>query len=212
MIPFTSVRWSDALNYCTQCGSTVSRRWVAEDRCERFVCDSCRIVHYQNPRVLVVCVVVLGDKLLMCRRAHEPERGKWIAPSGFLEIGETLQEGAARETFEETGVIVRPDSMHLYSVVDIAGAEQVAVVLRTHLSAPPVIQPGPECSEVRFMSEDEIRQVELAWAGSTGDSTRWFFEQLRLNAFRIQLVNIAFRPGESFHARAYEIARSLDGA
>jgi len=157
----------------------------------------------------VVCAVTCRGKLLMCRRANEPAQGEWITPSGFLEGGETLQEGAARETLEETGVIVDPVSMELLSVIDLAGIEQVAVVFRCELSKEPLIRPGPECLDAAFLAEDEIREVDVAWRDAMGDSMPRFFEQQRTGAFCIRLVNIGVRPGEHYRLREYPIATVL---
>jgi len=54
-------------------------------------------VHYENPRLIVCCAAYWLDKILMCRRALEPGLGKWVVPSGFLEVGESLEQGAVRE-------------------------------------------------------------------------------------------------------------------
>jgi ADP-ribose pyrophosphatase YjhB (NUDIX family) len=169
------------------------------------MCVSCGKVHYVNPRILVVCTVIWQGKLLMCRGALDPARGKWVPPSGYLEIGETLQEGAARETSEETAVRVEPESLHLYAVTNIVTVQQVAVVFRSELLREPVIHPGPECSEVAFMSEDEIGAVEMAWRETAGNSTQRFFEQERTHKYCIQLVNIGTHPDASYSSREYLI-------
>jgi ADP-ribose pyrophosphatase YjhB (NUDIX family) len=164
-------------------------------------------VHFQNPKILVVCLVFLEDKVLMCRRAQEPAPGKWNAPMGYLESGETLQQGAARETYEETGVVVHPDQLDLYSIVDMAGIEQVAVVFRIELRDHPTVRPGPECSEARFLTEGEVCKVDVAWGDKMGESRRIFFQQVRAREFCIQLINTALRPGEVFNSRVYSISQ-----
>jgi 8-oxo-dGTP pyrophosphatase MutT (NUDIX family) len=61
-----------------------------------------------HPSTQVVgCIVEHAGKLLLCRRAIEPCRGKWTVPAGFLELHESTAAGAARETWEETGARVR---------------------------------------------------------------------------------------------------------
>jgi ADP-ribose pyrophosphatase YjhB (NUDIX family) len=153
----------------------------------------------------VVCLVFWEDELLMCRRAHEPACGKWNAPTGYLEKGETLQEGAARETFEEAGIVVDPASLDLYSVINMVGIEQVAIVFRTELTAKPDLRPGPECLEAKFLSEGEVRAIDVAWGDKMGDSRQLFFDQVRARKFCIQLVNTALRPGEIYDSRVYPI-------
>jgi ADP-ribose pyrophosphatase YjhB (NUDIX family) len=193
------------MKYCSECGMQVRLRWMAEDRRERYVCTSCGRVHYQNPRVLVACALFWRDKLLLSRRAHEPARGKWIIPSGFLECGETLQEAAARETFEETGVIVDPAKLELYSVMNIAAMEQVFVSFRAQLSAQPVVRPGSECLEVALMSEEDIPMNEFAWTDSLGNAPRRLFEQIRMGSFAIYLSNVESPGKGGFVSREYPI-------
>ena len=71
-----------------------------DDR-ERYVCTSCDMVHYQNPRIIVGCLVTYEDQVMLCRRAIEPRSGLWTLPAGFMENGETAEAGALRETWEE---------------------------------------------------------------------------------------------------------------
>src|ERR1700692_4622421 len=106
------------MKYCSECGAAVARQWIHQDGRERYVCLSCDRVHCQNPRVIVSCVVAVGQRILMCRRSQEPARGQWVLPSGFLECGETLEQGAARETFEETGVSLDPNQLDLASIIN----------------------------------------------------------------------------------------------
>ena len=89
------------MNYCSSCGSAVARRVPSGDNRERFVCDACGTIHYQNPKIVTGCLPTYGDQVLLCRRAIQPRQGLWTLPAGFLENGETSTEGAARETKEE---------------------------------------------------------------------------------------------------------------
>ena len=78
------------------------RREVPEgDHLERSICDHCGFIDYHNPRVVVGAIPVFENKILLARRAIEPRRGYWTVPGGFMEKGESLQEGAARETWED---------------------------------------------------------------------------------------------------------------
>ena len=90
--------------YCVKCGQSTSRRTPDGDSRERDVCDGCGFIHYENPRSVVGTVPLLGERIILCRRAIAPRRGYWTLPAGFLETGETTEEGAARETREEAGI------------------------------------------------------------------------------------------------------------
>ena len=67
----------------------------------RMVCKDCGFIHYENPKIVTGAVCVWENKFLLCRRAIEPRKGYWTVPAGFLELGETISEGAAREVWEE---------------------------------------------------------------------------------------------------------------
>jgi ADP-ribose pyrophosphatase YjhB (NUDIX family) len=168
------------------------------------------MVHYQNPRVIVTCAVCWRDTVLLCRRAQPPASGKWVMPSGFLECGETLEEGAARETFEETGVVLDPNRLDLYSVVNMTQIEQVAVTFRVQLAAKPEVQPGAECLEAAFFAEGEIPSGFLAWRESMGDRPQRFFDELRRGDFTIQLITIGSNHGVGFRSREYPIGSGLE--
>ena len=89
------------MNYCPECGANVKTKIPHGDNRERYVCTKCEIVHYQNPKIVVGCIPEIDNKILLCKRAIEPRYGFWTIPAGFMELGETLIQGAKRETFEE---------------------------------------------------------------------------------------------------------------
>ena len=194
------------MKFCSECGIAIVRTWVAEEGRERCICLSCGLTHYENPRVIVGCVVFWRDTILMCRRSQEPARGQWTVPSGFLECGETLEEGAARETFEETGVLIDPVRIDLCSIMNMTAIEQVAVSFRTELMTKPIIRPGPECLEVAFMTEQEIAKEQIAWRRSMGGGPQRLFNELRSGQFTIQLATIGSNQGVGFRSREYGIA------
>ena len=79
-----------------------ARMYPPGDHLPRHVCPACAAVHYENPRIVVGCVPEADDgRILICLRAIEPRRGWWTMPAGFMENGETLRAGAARECQEE---------------------------------------------------------------------------------------------------------------
>jgi ADP-ribose pyrophosphatase YjhB (NUDIX family) len=146
----------------------------------------------------------------MCRRAQQPGLGQWIVPSGFLEVGESLEQGAARETREETGLIVDPERLDLCSVVNMTSIEQVAIMFRIELDAEPTLTPGPECLEVAFMSVQEIPADQFAWRSAMGDGPERFSRELRSREFTIQLITLASADGTGFRSREYTISSVND--
>ncbi len=119
------------MKFCSACGHAVSLKTPDQDTIPRYVCDACGVVHYENPKIVVGCVVEHQNKILLCKRAIEPRYGYWTVPAGFMENEETLQEGAARETREEALAEVEVGEM--FAVVDVVRARQVHVMFRATL-------------------------------------------------------------------------------
>lgn len=88
--------------YCTHCGQKLSRK--LEENTMRDYCESCKTYFYDNPLPVASAIVVIDQKLLLVKRKNEPRKGEWCLPSGFAEVGESIQEAALRELKEETGV------------------------------------------------------------------------------------------------------------
>ena len=133
------------------------------DNRERSVCTNCGFIAYENPKVVVGSVIGAGDSVLMCRRAIEPRSGFWTIPAGYLELGETLQEGAAREALEEAEASIAIDG--ILGVFSIARIDQVQVIFRARFagSDAPAFAPGPESQEVRLFAWDDIPWDEIAF-------------------------------------------------
>jgi ADP-ribose pyrophosphatase YjhB (NUDIX family) len=145
-----------------------------DDNRERNVCADCGFVAYENPKVVVGSVVVADSKVLMCRRAIEPRKGFWTLPAGYMELGETVEEGAAREAMEEAGADIAIDGV--LGVFSIARIGQVQVIFRARFGGDgvPRFAAGPESLEVALFSWDEIPWDRIAFP-----SVQW-----ALNAWR----------------------------
>lgn len=148
------------MNFCSQCGQPVTVQVPAGDNRPRHVCGSCGHVHYQNPLIVVGCVPEYRGEILLCRRAIEPRRGFWTVPAGFMEIGETLAEGAIRETWEEAEAQVELGK--LFAIVDVVQARQVHVFFRGWLREP-AFAAGEESLEVRLFAPAAIPWEEIAF-------------------------------------------------
>ncbi len=149
------------INYCSACGSPVTHRIPEGDSLARAVCDTCGTIHYVNPKIVVGCLPVFGDRILMCKRAIEPRYGLWTLPAGFMEINESAAEGAAREALEEANANVEIED--LYTVYSIPHISQVYMMFRARLLDPDV-SPGVESLEVKLVTEEEIPWDQLAFA------------------------------------------------
>ena len=110
------------LNHCSRCGAALRLGMVSGEDRERLACDACGFVAYVNPRLVVTCLPVTeAGEVMLLRRGIEPGRGLWAQPGGFMEIDETVEAGAVRETLEETGLLVEPDEPNGAAVVMIHG-------------------------------------------------------------------------------------------
>ncbi len=147
------------MKYCSACGQSVSRRTPDNDTYERWVCDDCGMIHYQNPLIVVGCVAERNGKILLCKRAIEPRYGYWTVPAGFMELGETIAGGAARETLEEACATV--ELGHLFASVDVVDAGQVHLFFSAKLVSDYGV--GEESLEVGLFSEDEIPWNDIAF-------------------------------------------------
>ncbi|MBS7792893.1 NUDIX hydrolase [Roseococcus sp. SDR] len=130
-----------------------------EDR-ERLVCGDCGFIAYENPKIVVGSVVSEGGRILLCRRAIEPRRGYWTLPAGYMELGETTEEGAKREAWEEARARLELDGV--LAIYSIARIGQVQIIYKARL-AEPGFAPGPESLDVRFFAWEEIPWDDLAF-------------------------------------------------
>ena len=148
------------MNYCCNCGDTVKLGTPSGDDRPRYLCESCGTIHYENPKVVVGCIPEMNGKILLCRRAIEPRSDKWTLPAGYLENGETVAQGALRETFEEAGA--RIEIIAPYALFNICYVNQIYVMFRARLLEGH-IEAGSESSEVRFFSEKDIPWDQIAF-------------------------------------------------
>ena len=134
-----------------------------DDNRERYICADCDYIHYLNPKIVVGTLPVWQDKILLCKRAIEPRYGYWTLPAGFMEEGETVEEGALRETLEEDNarVVIWSSCLVPYVTLSLPQISQVYMLFLTNLSDLN-FAPGSESLVVKLFSEDEIPWDQLA--------------------------------------------------
>ena len=169
------------MNYCSDCGQTVSRKTPAGDTHARWVCDACNTVHYQNPLVVVGCVPERDGKILLCKRAIEPRYGYWTVPAGFMELNESTATGAARETLEEACAEV--EIGHLFAVVDVVDAGQVHLFYTARLLGD--FAAGDESLDVALFSKDEIPWDDIAFQSGRYALKKYFEDNGQNNGAHI---------------------------
>lgn len=138
------------------------------DNRERMVCPDCGYIAYDNPKIVVGAVCTWEDKFLLCRRAIAPSIGLWTMPAGFMELGESMAEGAAREVREEACAEVEVSG--LLGVYEIAHISQVYMVYRAKLLNP-TFAAGDESLDVGLFTKEDIPWNQLAFP-----SVKWSLE------------------------------------
>jgi ADP-ribose pyrophosphatase YjhB (NUDIX family) len=175
------------MNFCPQCGAPVTRKIPEADDRPRFVCETCEEIHYQNPIMVVGTIPESEGRILLCRRAIEPAFDKWTLPAGYLEIGETLQQGAVRETLEEAGYQIV--DLQPYAITNIVRVNQVYIMFRCALGER-VSAPGSESLEVRLFNPDEIPWQEIAFR-SIHKTLKLYCADMEQGSYPVHLFDIA---------------------
>jgi ADP-ribose pyrophosphatase YjhB (NUDIX family) len=172
------------MKFCSSCGTEVT--WVIPegDNRERHVClnPECATIHYSNPRIVTGCLPIHQDKVLLCKRAIEPRSGFWTLPAGFLENGETIEQGAIRESREEAKANLEVE--HLYTLFDLPHIHQVYFFYKASLIDTD-FGPGEESLEVKLFEESEIPWDELAFP-VVEETLKVFFEDKKTNQYSLR--------------------------
>ncbi len=159
------------LNYCSRCGSPLTFGAVSGEERERLSCPRCGFIAYVNPRLVVTTLPVTeAGEVVLLRRGIEPGYGGWAQPGGFLEIDETVNEAAVRETLEETGLVVEPTE-----IVGLYSRPQAAIVVVAFEAriVGGAFRPNPEALEIRPFTPDAIPWRSIPFETSTSALRDW---------------------------------------
>lgn len=175
------------IKHCKNCGMAVVYRVPDDgDTKHRAVCPTCTTIHYENPLNVVGTVPYWGDKVLLCKRNIEPRWGKWTLPAGFMELGETTAQGAARETHEEAGAQIEMEG--LFTLINVAQVGQVHLFYRARLLSDQ-FEPGIETIEAQLYAEDDIPWDELAFK-TVRETLKRFFADRKAGRFGIHDLSL----------------------
>src|SRR3954467_4464308 len=163
------------LKFCSRCGQPLALGLLDTETRDRLICNNCGFIAYVNPRLVVSTIPVTDQgEAVLIRRAIEPGYGAWAQPGGFLEIDETAQEGAVRETLEGTGLIVEPTE-----IVGGSRRPQAAVVVIAWEAR--VVggeaRSTPESLEVRAWAPDRIPWPHIAFQTSAWAVHDWLLQR-----------------------------------
>lgn len=150
----------EEIAFCPLCGNSLNTRQYSDKL--RRTCSKCGYVHFTDPKVGVGVLVVEDQKVLLVRRAMDPERGKWSIPAGFLDRGEDPKETAVREAKEESGLEVAIEGL-----VDVFfnppqhGGASVFILYRATLVGGRA-EAGDDADAVGFFGVDELPDLAFA--------------------------------------------------
>lgn len=181
------------VNFCQWCGGPTKHEVPDGDEKIRAICTLCGKVAYQNPKMVVGCLIEHENKILLCKRNIQPSYGRWTLPAGYMEMGESAAEGAIRETQEEAGADV--EVMSPFVQLDIPLIGQTYVIFLAKLKKPH-FSPGPESMECRMFSLDEIPFDSLAFS-SMVVTLKLYIEDMKAGKPKFHYGTINKRPGTS---------------
>lgn len=148
------------IKHCFSCGNIAHIRFIEGRR--RHVCGACGMILYQNPSPAAAVLLVNNGRILLVKRALEPQKGSWALPAGFQEFDETPEQAARREMQEETGLT--PENLRLFDLVynDCVPYKPVNVAVFFTENAHGSLIPGDDVSEAQFFPLDQL-PTELAF-------------------------------------------------
>ncbi len=174
------------IKFCAACGSPTEQKIPSYDDHIRSVCKNCAQIHYDNPKMVVGSVPEFKEQILLCKRNIEPRKGKWTLPAGYLENKESVQDGAKRETYEETMAhvqIVEP-----YRLFNIIFVDQIYLMFRANLLSDK-FSPTNESSDVRLFDEKDIPWKNIAF-DVIKQTLEHYFQDRRKGNFQFKICDL----------------------
>lgn len=149
-----SAQHTEEVNFCIRCGQP-----LAEEFCFgrlRPKCATCGWVYFADPKVAVAALIQRDGKILLARRANDPQRGLWSLPAGFVDAGEDTLQAIERECQEETGLTTRVARLIdvLYGQEHPRGAHILIAYQMEILGGE--LQPGDDVDQVGFFAKDAL--------------------------------------------------------
>jgi len=161
--------------FCPKCGGALDLKLIKAGEPHRFVCSQCQYVFYIDPKIAACTISEMDGRIVMLKRGIPPGVGLWVVPGGFVDVGETVEAAAIRETWEEVGLKVEIRS--LVGVYSYPKSSVAIVVYQTDIleGTPEALD---ESLEVGLFEPEDIPWLDIAFQ-STEDSLRDYLEKFR---------------------------------
>lgn len=156
--------------FCPRCGARLAEGLVPSEGRQRLICTGCGRIHYLNPRLVAATITVREGQAVLLLRAIEPRKDTWAIPGGFVEMGETTEEAARRETAEETGLEVALASLLGVYSQPVAGIVTVVYLAR---AVGGMLQPSTEAQQLALLYPHEIPWDKLAFESTEKALRDW---------------------------------------
>lgn len=177
------------MKFCSACGAPVSQKIPPGDNVLRYVCEHCQAIHYHNPKIVAGCIPEWDGRILLCRRAIEPKYGLWTFPAGFMELGESTEQAAVRETWEEAQA--RVEHIRLFAVLSLPHIGQAYLVFRGPMQSPE-FGVGAESLDVQLFSHMEIPWEEIAFP-VVKETLRRYVDDVAQGTFQVHVASVPDR-------------------
>ena len=148
------------VTFCAHCGGRLEIRSPKPAERPRPVCTACGVVVYLDPKVAVGTIIPYEDGIVLLRRAIQPGYGKWVFPGGFVDRGESLEDAAAREAWEEVGL--RVETAGLVGVYSYREYPVVILVYRARVIGG-TLKAGDEALEAKTFTAEALPWNDLAF-------------------------------------------------
>ena len=147
--------------FCPNCAHPLEYIGQLEDggEKERLRCVGCGFTHWNNPTPVLAAVIEYQDQVLLARNAAWPAK-VYALITGFMEAGETPEEGIRREIAEETNL--QTDALGLIGVYDFQRMNQVIVAYHARCSGE--VRLSPELVDYKLLRHEDV----LCWPQGTG--------------------------------------------
>lgn len=151
---WTSLGGPDIPEFCQRCGAHVGQRELYGRL--RPHCPACQYTYFYDPKLAAAVIVEIEGRIVMQRRSVDPGAGKWSLPSGFVDRGEIVTEAAAREVFEEVGLVV--ENLRMVGFYSEPGATVTLAVFAGDATGQQATA-GDETSEVMLAEPKDLPEL-----------------------------------------------------